>query len=420
MKLILLASALAIASAQQTYYWKRPNQDAPGTVSSKSLCIDLPGICGSPCIRRSPLHSWLQTSCYACAHNENRKDAAAESGAQLDVVTGHFPFAVVVCGHTPDANLSSCRSHATSTCIFAGYPAHCWCDAPAAGRCMHGITQLCCFQHRWLVEECDQHHGKCAAVKCRHTLPAHPKRTRASRRTPHQLLPSGTAQTCSCKCASQACAFRQPVYLLQTNGQPCDLYLKQYSPEPGSGLSLWPIPTDITTGATTLTVAPAFNFVATTPSNDLSAAFTRISALIFQHNQPASVMAAAARARVAATGGQAVFERKLQAGPTLTQLTVTVNNISAPLQLGVDESYTLNVPADGTAATLTANTVYGAYHGLQTFSQVGCLAAATAVLITCIGSRRRRDAVARPLPPPQLSLPPPHPCPTAADGHVVA
>jgi len=55
---------------------------------------------------------------------------------------------------------------------------------------------------------------------------------------------------------------------------------------------------------------------------------------------------------------------------TISQLTVTVKNINVPLQLGADESYTLDIPADGSSATLSANTVYGAYHGLETFSQL--------------------------------------------------
>lgn len=33
------------------------------------------------------------------------------------------------------------------------------------------------------------------------------------------------------------------------------------------------------------------------------------------------------------------------------------------------QSYTLNIPADGSAATITALTIYGAYMGLQTLSQ---------------------------------------------------
>jgi hexosaminidase len=40
------------------------------------------------------------------------------------------------------------------------------------------------------------------------------------------------------------------------------------------------------------------------------------------------------------------------------------------LQLGVDESYVLSIPADGSAASLSAPTYYGALRGLETFSQL--------------------------------------------------
>lgn len=39
------------------------------------------------------------------------------------------------------------------------------------------------------------------------------------------------------------------------------------------------------------------------------------------------------------------------------------------MQLGVDESYSLDIPDDA-EATLTATTVWGALHGLETFAQI--------------------------------------------------
>ena len=108
--------------------------------------------------------------------------------------------------------------------------------------------------------------------------------------------------------------------------------------------SLWPIPVSMTVGAANVSVSPAFTFVAATASADLTAAFARVRPLIFGHASTAP--------------------------GALTQLIVTVANVNVPLQLGVNESYTLTIPADGSAATLTAPTVYGAYHGLQTFSQL--------------------------------------------------
>eukprot|EP00928_Gymnodinium_smaydae_P027173 TRINITY_DN21094_c0_g1_i1.p1 TRINITY_DN21094_c0_g1~~TRINITY_DN21094_c0_g1_i1.p1 ORF type:complete len:548 (+),score=66.06 TRINITY_DN21094_c0_g1_i1:202-1644(+) len=48
---------------------------------------------------------------------------------------------------------------------------------------------------------------------------------------------------------------------------------------------------------------------------------------------------------------------------------VSIRDNNTDLQLGVDESYVLRVPVSG-QATLEASTVFGAYHGLQTFSQL--------------------------------------------------
>lgn len=76
-----------------------------------------------------------------------------------------------------------------------------------------------------------------------------------------------------------------------------------------------------------------------------------------------------------------IFENRInQSVPTtpsgqLFQLDIITKNKSpVELQLGVDESYELNVPsgfgADGSRATLTASTAWGALRGLETFAQI--------------------------------------------------
>ncbi|KAF7138761.1 hypothetical protein RHSIM_Rhsim07G0048800 [Rhododendron simsii] len=59
--------------------------------------------------------------------------------------------------------------------------------------------------------------------------------------------------------------------------------------------------------------------------------------------------------------------------PSLKALNLTVRDIRAPLHHGVNESYTLTVPAGGAAAAtavIAAETVWGAMRGLETFSQL--------------------------------------------------
>jgi hypothetical protein len=65
-------------------------------------------------------------------------------------------------------------------------------------------------------------------------------------------------------------------------------------------------------------------------------------------------------------------------GASLTQVDIHVDDPDdsfATLQLGMDESYTLAVPAGG-AASIRAPTVWGALRALETLAQVVPLAAA--------------------------------------------
>ncbi|RUO96283.1 Chitobiase/beta-hexosaminidase domain 2-like protein, partial [Jimgerdemannia flammicorona] len=54
----------------------------------------------------------------------------------------------------------------------------------------------------------------------------------------------------------------------------------------------------------------------------------------------------------------------------LHSLTVTVADPHAKLALGVDESYSLNILANGNAGSIQAKTVWGALRALETFSQL--------------------------------------------------
>ncbi|XAR63371.1 Beta-N-acetylhexosaminidase, partial [Bertholletia excelsa] len=54
----------------------------------------------------------------------------------------------------------------------------------------------------------------------------------------------------------------------------------------------------------------------------------------------------------------------------LQTLTISVTDLAAPLQHGVDESYTLTIPGAGAGASVAAATVWGAMRGLESFSQL--------------------------------------------------
>ena len=141
----------------------------------------------------------------------------------------------------------------------------------------------------------------------------------------------------------------------------CDLYVRASLPQaPLSPFQvILPTPSELLNGSDTVFVPTPFAFNATNGINaDLEAAFTRYNTLIFNH---ATTPAQHRRTAVLARGT-----------PPLASLQVIVANYSAPLQLGVDESYALDIPSDGSPATLSAATLFGAYRGLETFSQVRC------------------------------------------------
>jgi hexosaminidase len=136
-----------------------------------------------------------------------------------------------------------------------------------------------------------------------------------------------------------------------------DLYVKATVSQPDR-LGVLPVPVQVKNGTQTVLLSgSALNFVATTPSQDLQNAFARYNALMF--TRPSGDKAVA--------DGSRKYAKSL---PSLTTVTVTVANTTVPLQLGVDESYVLSVPADGSSATITAPTVYGVYHALETLSQL--------------------------------------------------
>ena len=114
---------------------------------------------------------------------------------------------------------------------------------------------------------------------------------------------------------------------------------------------LWPLPKSSTFGDTSRSVVPNHDtpFFTLTGGNSptLDAAFKRYTSLTFPH-----------------------VTKYAPSSTTLTGLAVKVNDLdeSHP-QLKTDETYSLDIPATGDA-TCTSQTIYGAMHCLETFSQL--------------------------------------------------
>jgi len=129
-----------------------------------------------------------------------------------------------------------------------------------------------------------------------------------------------------------------------------DLYLLASTPQPPPSTvwpPIWPYPASFTNGTNPLVVDSVnFRFTAKTTSPDIAAAFTRYRKLFFPHPP---------------------FPNSSNALATLTEVAVSAIDLSGVIQLETDESYTLTVPADGTAASLTAKTVFGYLSWIRNF-----------------------------------------------------
>ena len=174
-----------------------------------------------------------------------------------------------------------------------------------------------------------------------------------------------TALSAACDATPSCIGFNQDGWL--KNGSvslapyPTDLWLLASTPAPPPPPPLWPMPRALTVGAAPLVVSSALAFrTAGAPPPELAAAFARFSALIFSHGASAGAAAARAAARARGGAGAAV----------LAALDVDVADPPASLDLGVNESYTLTLPSDGSPGCLSAATVWGALQGLQTLSQL--------------------------------------------------
>lgn len=114
-------------------------------------------------------------------------------------------------------------------------------------------------------------------------------------------------------------------------------------------LAVWPLPQSQVFGSGNTQLCSAFAFSMGTQSNAiLQRAFARYGNFTFR-NRRAGAVAAACISTLLVTLAQ----------PSIVQVLP-----------GMDESYTLTVPATGASATLTARNFVGALRGLETFSQL--------------------------------------------------
>jgi hexosaminidase len=130
--------------------------------------------------------------------------------------------------------------------------------------------------------------------------------------------------------------------------------------------ALWPLPQSVTTGSTALVLSPAFEIEVNGPyPGDLQSAVTRTLGYIQNDKHERLVV-----------GGGAVDAAVIESAKQLCSLVVSSKDSStiaagAITPLGTrDEAYTLNIPSDGSPATLSANSTLGLFRGLTTFSQI--------------------------------------------------
>lgn len=130
--------------------------------------------------------------------------------------------------------------------------------------------------------------------------------------------------------------------------------------------ALWPLPRSITNGTSTLVLSPSFTIVVNGPfPQDLQSAVNRTLGYILNDKHERLVVG---RGSVdAATIGSANLL------PWLVVSSGDSNTIASEARapLGIrDEAYTLNIPSDGSPASLSANSTLGLFRGLTTFSQI--------------------------------------------------
>lgn len=136
--------------------------------------------------------------------------------------------------------------------------------------------------------------------------------------------------------------------------------------------ALWPLPRQISKGTSALKLSPSFNIKISGIKNapkDLSDAVARSSNYLRNDKLQALVVDRGASSAQRVASAKALKTLTL----SLTSSAKTVKSIAEEAIVPLDsrvEGYTLIIPADGSDATLTANSTLGLFRGLATFEQV--------------------------------------------------
>ena len=130
--------------------------------------------------------------------------------------------------------------------------------------------------------------------------------------------------------------------------------------------ALWPLPQSMTTGSNALLLSPTFDIEVNGPyPKDLKCAVARTLEYIKSDKHERLVV-----------GRGSVDAAAIGCAKTLPSLMVSSKDsetiaTEARAPLGTrDEAYVLDIPSDGSPATLSANSTLGLFRGLTTFSQI--------------------------------------------------
>ena len=130
--------------------------------------------------------------------------------------------------------------------------------------------------------------------------------------------------------------------------------------------ALWPLPHSITTGSTGLVLSPSFEIYVNGPyPEDLKSAVARTLKYIQTDKLERLVVGRGSVDVAAIKSAKQLYSLVVSSKDSKTIAT----EARAPLGTR-DESYVLNIPSDGSPATLSANTTLGLFRGLTTFSQI--------------------------------------------------